>query len=33
MMPAGSPMFIRKIGKWTVDELARVLPALIAPEG
>ena len=33
MMPAGSPMFIRKIGKWTVDELAQVLPALIVPEG
>jgi len=29
LLPAESPMFIRKIGKWTVDELAQVLPALM----
>jgi NAD(P)-dependent dehydrogenase (short-subunit alcohol dehydrogenase family) len=30
LMPAESPMFIRKIGKWTVDELAQVIPTLMA---
>jgi len=25
----GSPLFIRKVGKWTVDELANVVPATL----
>jgi NAD(P)-dependent dehydrogenase (short-subunit alcohol dehydrogenase family) len=28
-VPAESPTFVRKMGRWTVDELAQVLPALI----
>jgi 3-oxoacyl-[acyl-carrier protein] reductase len=28
-LPAESPMFIRKMGKWTVEELAQVIPSLL----
>jgi NAD(P)-dependent dehydrogenase (short-subunit alcohol dehydrogenase family) len=28
-LPAESPMFLRKMGKWTVDELGQVMPQLI----
>jgi 3-oxoacyl-[acyl-carrier protein] reductase len=28
-MPMEAPVFIRKMGKWTIDELAQVLPALL----
>jgi NAD(P)-dependent dehydrogenase (short-subunit alcohol dehydrogenase family) len=29
LVPAESPVFIRKIGKWTVDEIGQVIPQLL----
>ena len=29
LLPAESPMFIRKIGKWTLEELTQVIPSLM----
>jgi 3-oxoacyl-[acyl-carrier protein] reductase len=31
-LPTAAPMFIRKIGKWTIEELQQVLPPLLGVE-